>query len=454
MFHVGSARSALYNWLFARQHHGVFVLRIEDTDEARNEPEWTEGILSSMRWLGLDWDEGPIFQSERAARHAEAAARLYEMGLAYYCDCTPEARAARAKERGGPPGYDGYCRDRGLAPGEGRALRFRTPDEGVTVVHDIIRGDVEFPNASIEDFVIQKSNGGAIFHLANTVDDLDMGITHVIRGEEHLPNTPKGQLLWSALAEIEPPAFAHLPVLVNEQRKKLSKRRDKVALESYRDEGYLMEAMRNYLCLLGWAPGDDREMLTLDEMIGEFRLEDVNNSPAFFDVKKLSAFNQRYIQAMTDREFIDACRPFVERGPWPPEQFDQTKFDRLAPLLKERVRTLGEVPDWVDFVFRPEPVIDPASWDKAVVRVAQAPDLLSGAIDAYAIVPWEAAALHDVTQRLGEAHGLALGKAQAPLRVAVTGRTVGPPLFESLEVLGRDTTLARLKAARARLDAG
>jgi glutamyl-tRNA synthetase len=215
-----------------------------------------------------------------------------------------------------------------------------------------------------------------------------------------------------------------------------------------------MEAMRNYLCLLGWAPGDDREMLTLDEMISEFRLEDVNNSPAFFDVKKLSAFNQRYIQAMTDREFIDACRPFVERGPWPPEQFDQTKFDRLAPLLKERVRTLGEVPDWVDFVFRPEPVIDPASWDKAVVRVAQAPDLLSGAIDAYAIVPWESAALHDVTQRLGEAHGLALGKAQAPLRVAVTGRTVGPPLFESLEVLGRDTTLARLKAARARLDAG
>ena len=453
MFHVGSARSALFNWLFARQRQGVFVLRIEDTDEARNQPEWTEGILSSMRWLGLDWDDGPVFQSDRATRHAEAAARLYAEGRAYYCDCTAEARAARAAERGGPPGYDGFCRDRGLGPGEGRALRFRTPDEGSTVVHDVIRGDVEFPNASIEDFVIQKSNGGAIFHLANTVDDLDMAITHVIRGEEHLPNTPKGMLLWSALADTEPPVFAHLPVLVNEQRKKLSKRRDKVALESYRDEGYLMEAMRNYLCLLGWAPGDDREMLTLDEMIAEFRLEDVNNSPAFFDVKKLSAFNQRYIQAMDDWQFIEACRPFVERGPWSPENFDQAKFDRLAPLLKERVRTLGEVPHWVDFVFRPEPVIDPASWEKAIVRLPQAPDLLSAAIRAYATAPWEAAALHDVTQRLGDDQGLALGKAQAPIRVAVTGRAVGPPLFESLEVLGRETTLARLTSARARLDA-
>jgi glutamyl-tRNA synthetase len=454
MFHVGSARSALFNWLFARQHNGVFILRVEDTDEARNQPEWTEGILSAMRWLGLEWDEGPIFQSDRAGRHGEAAARLYAEGRAYYCDCTAEARDARAKERGGPPGYDGFCRDRGLGPGAGRALRFRTPDEGVTVVHDVIRGDVEFPNASIEDFVIQKSNGGAIFHLANTVDDLDMGVTHVIRGEEHLPNTPKGILLWLALGGGESPVFAHLPVLVNEQRKKLSKRRDKVALESYRDEGYVMEAMRNYLCLLGWAPGDDREMLTLEEMISEFRLEDVNNSPAFFDVKKLSAFNQRYIQAMDDRQFIEACRPFLERGPWLPEHFDQAKFDRIAPLLKERVRTLGEVPDWVDFVFRPEPVIDPASWDKAIVRLDQASDLLSAAIDAYATAPWDATALHDITQQLGEKRGLALGKAQAPIRVAVTGRTVGPPLFESLVVLGRETTLARLQAARARLDAG
>jgi glutamyl-tRNA synthetase len=453
MFHVGSARSALFNWLFARHHKGTFILRIEDTDEARNEPQWTEGILSAMPWLGLDWDEGPYFQSERAPRHAEAANALYAAGQAYFCDCTPEEVRRRAAERGGPPGYDGYCRGRGLGPGPGRALRFRTPDEGVTVVHDVIRGNVEFPNASIEDFVIQKSNGGAIFHLANTVDDLDMRVTHVIRGEEHLPNTPKGLLLWAALAGGEPPEFAHLPVLVNEQRKKLSKRRDKVALESYRDEGYLMEAMRNYLCLLGWAPGDDREMLTLDEMIGEFRLEDVNNSPAFFDVKKLTAFNQRYIQAMDDDAFIEACGPFLDRGPWPPDRFDEAKFARLAPLLKERVRTLGEVPGWVDFVFREDPEVDPASWDKALVRLPEAPAILTTAIDAYASAPWEAGALHDITEQLAAQQGLALGKAQAPIRVAVTGRTVGPPLFESLVVLGRETTLARLQAARARLSA-
>jgi len=454
MFHVGSARSALFNWLFARQHAGVFILRIEDTDEARNRPEWTDGILSAMRWLGLDWDEGPYFQSERAERHREMAERLFSLGLAYYCDCTVEEREARAKERGGPPGYDGFCRDRGLDPGEGRALRFRTPDEGVTIVHDVIRGDVEFPNASIEDFVILKSNGGAIFHLANAVDDLDMAVSHVIRGEEHLSNTPKALLLWAALGGPEPPVFAHLPVLVNEQRKKLSKRRDKVALESYRDEGYLMEAMRNYLCLLGWAPGGDREMLTLDEMIAEFRLEDVNNSPAFFDLKKLTAFNQRYLQAMDDRSFLEACGPFLDRGPWKPEDFELPVFARLAPLVKERIRTLGEVPDWVDFVFLPEPPVDPASWEKGVVRVAPAPAILDDAIAAYATADWTAVALHDVTLAIGERHGLALGKAQAPIRVAVTGKTVGLPLFESLEVLGRDRTLARLSAARSRLGAG
>ena len=454
MFHVGSARSALFNWLFARQRGGVFILRIEDTDEARNRPEWTDGILSAMRWLGLDWDEGPVFQSERAERHRQAAERLFGLGFAYYCDCTVEDRDRRAKERGGPPGYDGFCRERHLEPGEGRALRFRTPDEGVTVVHDVIRGDVEFPNANIEDFVILKSNGGAIFHLANAVDDLDMAVSHVIRGEEHLSNTPKALLLWAALGGPDPPVFAHLPVLVNEQRKKLSKRRDKVALESYRDEGYLMEAMRNYLCLLGWAPGGDREMLTLPEMISEFRLEDVNNSPAFFDLKKLTAFNQRYLQAMDDQTFAEACGPFLDRAPWKPEDFDQAVFDRLAPLIKERIRTLAEVPDWVDFVFLAEPQIDPASWDKGVARVPSARAILDDAIAAYATAEWTAASLHDVTLAIGERHGLALGKAQAPIRVAVTGRTVGLPLFESLEVLGLKRTLARLVAARARLDAG
>jgi glutamyl-tRNA synthetase len=440
MFHVGSARSALFNWLFARQQGGTFILRIEDTDEARNRPEWTEGILSAMTWLGVGWDEGPYFQSVRAPRHAEAAAELLAGGHAYYCDCTPEARDARAKARGGPPGYDGHCRDRGLDAAPGRALRFRVP-EGHTIVHDVIRGDVEVGNATIEDFVILKGNGGAIFHLANTVDDLDMAITHVIRGEEHLPNAPKGLLLWAALGGGPPPTYAHLPLLVNDQRKKLSKRRDKVALESYRAEGVLADAMRNYLCLLGWSPGGDRELLTVDEMIAEFRLEDVNNSPAFFDIKKLTSFNERYIQAMTEEDFVRACAAHFGRD-----------FRRMVPLLKERTKTLSDVAVMVDFVFLPEPTFDPVSWEKGVLKVAAAADLLSEARAAYAECAWDAPTLHDLTQGLGERHGLALGKAQAPIRVAVTGRTVGPPLFESLEVVGRERTLARLDAARRRLD--
>ena len=455
MFHVGSARSALFNWLFARQHGGVFILRIEDTDEARNQPEWTEGIQSAMKWLGLDWDEGPYFQSAQASRHSAAAAALYTAGAAYYCDCTTEARDERARARGGPPGYDGFCRDRGLPAGPGRALRFRVPP-GRTVVHDVIRGDPEYDNATIEDFVILKSNGGAVFYLANTVDDLDMGITHVIRGDEHLPNTPKYLLLWEALMAVEgvtqpPPVFAHLPVLVNEQRKKLSKRRDKVALESFRDEGYLADAMRNYLCLLGWSPGDDREMLTLDEMIAEFSLEEVNNSPAFFDVKKLTAFNERYIKAMDLDAFIGACEPFLARGPWEPADFDAAVFARIAEAVKERTKRLAEVPSWVDFLFLAEAPLDPDSWTKGVANVAAAPAILDDAIAGYAAASWDAATLHALTEEIAERHQLKLAKAQPPIRVAVTGRTVGPPLFESLEVLGRSRTLDRLRAARMRL---
>jgi len=456
MFHVGSARTALFNWLFARHHGGAFVLRIEDTDEARNQPEWTDGILSAMQWLGLDWDEGPLFQSERADRHREAAQQLFDAGLAYYCDCSPEARVARAGAKPGSPTppYDQFCRDRDLGPGPGRALRFRTPSAGVTVVHDLIRGHPEFGNDTIEDFVILKGNGGPIFVLANVVDDLDMAITHVIRGEEHLPNTPKALLLWEALGGGPSPVFAHLPLLVNEQRKKLSKRRDRVALESYRDDGYVMEAMRNYLCLLGWSPGRDREFLTLEEMIAEFRLEDVNNSPAFFDLKKLTAFNEHYLRALSDEEFIAACGPFLDRGPWKPEDFDEVTFSKVVPLVKERARTLAEVPRWVDFLFLPEPIIEPVSWEKAVLKNDAARAILAEALAQYETCPWEAQVLHDVTAAVGERHGLALGKAQAPIRVAVTGRTVGPPLFESLELLGRPRALARLRAALARLDGG
>jgi glutamyl-tRNA synthetase len=257
MFHVGSARSSLFNWAFAKQRGGAFVLRIEDTDASRNRPEWTDGIISAMAWLGMDASgyEGPLLQSANTDKHTAAAQQLLAKGHAYYCSCTREEIVART----GDPhrGYDGHCRDLGLGPGPGRALRFRTPDEGTTVVSDLIRGDVRFDNAAIDDFPVMRADGSVLFLLANVVDDMDMRISHVIRGEEHLPNTPKQQMMWQAL-DHEPPVWAHLPLLVNEKRQKLSKRRDKVALEDYRAEGYLAEAMRNYLMLLGWAPSGDR----------------------------------------------------------------------------------------------------------------------------------------------------------------------------------------------------
>ncbi len=455
MFHVGSARSALWNWLFARQHGGELVLRIEDTDESRNEAQWVDGIRSAMRWLELDWDE-EYRQSEHVERHRQAAEGLLAGGKAYYCECTADAIAAR-KAPGAPPGgYDGACRDRHLGPGPGRALRFRIPP-GRTVVEDIVRARVEFDNDRLGgDFVILKASGAPIFYLANTVDDLDERISHVLRGEEHLSNTPKNQLLWTALAPAgqPPPEWAHLPLLVNESRKKLSKRRDQVALESFRDEGYLMEAMRNYLCLLGWSPAGDRELLTLAEMIAEFRLEDVGSSPAFFDVKKLTSFNQHYIQALSLDEFIGASGPFLAQGPWAPGDFDFAAFERLAPLVQQRCRTLAEVPAMVDFLFLPEPRVDEGSWAKAVTANPVAGAILADAHGAYSDVSWHSGALHDVTLDVGARHGLALGKAQAPIRVAVTGRSVGLPLFESLEVLGRGPTMARLDAAVARLQAG
>lgn len=448
-FHVGGARTALFNRIVATQAGGTLVLRIEDTDTERNRDEWTQGILDALRWIGADWDEGPYFQSQRGALYAEAAERLHTAGAAYYCDCTAEVVAARTSTNR-TPGYDGHCRDRRLERGPGRALRFRTPDTGTTTVADVVRGNPTFDNALIEDFVLVRGNGAAMFILANVVDDLDMGITHVIRGEEHLPNTPKALLLWGALGGGTPPVFAHVSVMVNESRQKLSKRRDKVALEDYRHEGYLRDAMRNYLMLLGWAPPDGREIVPWEDVLRDFRLEDVNASPAFFDVKKLAAFNGEYLRALDADAFVEACAPWLTgpAAPWPPASFDAGAFRAMAPLVQTRVQVLGEVPGMVDFLFLDEPVIDQASWEKAMKDPGRA--VLGEAARAYEDCAWQADVLKQTLETVGAAHGQKLGKAQAPVRVAVTGRSVGPPLFESLEVLGRSRTLARLRAASSR----
>lgn len=450
MFHVGNARSVLFNWVLAKQTDGVMVLRIEDTDAERSRPEWVQGILDAMAWLGIGPDEyeGPLFQSAYVQHHRDAIDKLIAAGQAYYCDCRREQVVARTGSE--HRGYDGFCRDRGLSAGPGRALRFRTPDEGQTVVIDLIRGEPTFDNSTIEDFVIARGDGSPVFLLANVVDDMVMGITHVIRAEEHLPNTPKQQLLWQALGH-EPPIWAHAPILVNEKRQKLSKRRDRVALEDFRAEGYLAEAMRNYLMLLGWAPSGDREIVPWDDIVAEFRLSDVNPSPAFFDVKKLRAFNGEYIRAMAVEEFISACQPWLrgQAAAWRAEDYDEDAFAAVAPLAQTRVAVLSEIVPMVDFLFLPEPVEDEAAWAKTMTGDAAA--LLSDVIVAFEGCDWTADALKAAVERVGAARDLRLGKAQAPVRVAITGRTVGLPLFESLQVLGRERSFARLRAALAEL---
>jgi glutamyl-tRNA synthetase len=480
-FHVGSARTALFNWLFVRQHGGTFVLRIEDTDEARNRPEWTDGIIAALDWLGMAPDEGPYFQSAQQTTHAAAIDALWDSGALYACACTREEIDERTRRRAaaGDPtqGYDGHCRDLGLPRGEGRALRFRTPDEGEVRVEDLVRGEVDFPLRALEDFICVRGDGNPLFVLANAVDDRSMAISHVIRGEELLPTTPRQILLWGALnradgTDLALPTYAHLPLLVNEQGKKLSKRRDPVAVEMYRAQGYLPGAFRNYLALLGWSPGDE-EIVPLDVIVATFRLEDVQRSPAFFDVKKLNHMDGVYLRDLTVDEFVATARPWVDPVPgewspqswldprtdapvvappaWPSERFDAATFAALAEVTQERVTVLGEVPELVDFLFLGEAPDDPDSWQKAIVGDEGAPRILADALAAYETCPWEKDALHQATLEIADAVGRKLGKAQAPIRVAVMGRTRGLPLFDSLAVLGRNETCRRVAAALARV---
>ena len=431
--HVGSARTALFNWLFARSTGGTYVLRVEDTDAERNRPELTESLLAELEWLGLDWDEGPLYQSERRDRHREVVEGLLGSGLAYLCDAD-------------------NTEVEGSSITEGLAVRFRMPAGRSVEFEDVVRGAVSFSTDDLEDFVIWRSNGSPMFLLANAVDDADMGITHAIRGEDLLSGVPKVLLLLDAMGAPHP-TYAHLPLLVNEQRKKLSKRRDDVSIADYRERGYLAEAMVNYLALLGWGPPDDLEIRPLSEIVDVFRIEDVNKAAAFFDLKKLEHINATYLRALPKAEFVERVDPWIgEAAPWAAEMFDKVLFENMVDLIQEKLRTFSDTPRFVDFLFLDDPVDDADSWDKAMVKGKFAAEILDGAASAFADCEWSPEVLKEAVLDVGEAIGLKLGKAQAPLRVAVTGRTVGPPLFETMaEFMQRAEVLRRITRARARL---
>ena len=432
--HVGGARTALFNWLFARSTGGRFLLRIEDTDTERNRAELADVILDLLGWLGIEADEEPVFQSDNRDRHREAAEQLLREGKAYLCDADNNEVA-------------------GTELADGLAVRFRVAscEQETVVIQDAVRGEVSFAAAEMEDFVLWRSNATPTFLLANAADDIDMGITHAIRGEDLLPSTPKAMMVMESLGAAAP-AYAHLPLLVNEQRKKLSKRKDDVSLETWRERGYLPEAMANYLATLGWGPPDDIEIRPMTEILDLFKLEDVLKSPAFFDPKKLEHFNATHIRQLSSEEFMARLKPWLAKAAWPAERYRPEVMDALGPMVQEKIRTLADAERFVDWLMLEDPPVDADAWDKAIARNEKAAGILRSAIEAYETAAWEKDSLYDATLKLSEAHGLKLGKAQAPIRVAVSGRSVGPPLFESLVLLSREETLRRLRLALSKAE--
>ena len=454
---MGSARTALFNWLFARRHGGEMVLRVEDTDASLKTQAYVDAIIEPLRWLGLDWDSGPYFQSERRRLHSDAIERLVADGAAYYCDLTRAEIEERCAAAGLPVGYHGWSRDRDVADGAGVVVRFRCPDDGTTVVNDVVRGRVSFPNEALEDFVIRRGDGSPTFHVANAVDDHDMGITHVIRGEDLLNTTPRVLLLWQALGYGSVPAYAHLPLLVNAKRQKLSKRRDDVALDHYRRRGYLPEAIVNYLALLGWGPPDEVEIRPLDEIVALFELDAVKPAPAFFDPARLDHINSAYIKALTPEQFADRADPFLTgpEAPWPPERYDREIVGVLAPEIQQRIANLGEVAGWIDWILRPDVAYNERAWHKAMLKGRAAAQVLEAvearlAGDDFSSAERLEAIVMGVGDELTERIGARV-RSQPPVRVALSGTDAGLPLWEPMSLLGREATLARLRAARERL---
>jgi glutamyl-tRNA synthetase len=479
--HVGLARTALFNWAFARHHGGTFVFRIEDTDAARDTEDSYTLLLDVMRWLGLDWDEGPEVggphgpyrQSERGEIYADVARRLRAAGSAYPCYCSQDEldqRRDQARAAGRASGYDGHCRDLdeqqvAAYEAEGRrpVLRLRMPDRDITFP-DLVRGDVTFAAEHVPDYVLVRGNGQPLYTLVNPVDDALMQVTHVLRGEDLLSSTPRQIALYDALAAIGvgsgPPAFGHLPFVMGDGNRKLSKRDPESSLLGYRDAGYLPEGLLNYLALLGWALAEDRDIFSLDEMVAAFDIGRVNPNPARFDPKKCEAVNATHLRLLAPDEFARRLAPYLRAAGLLGADLDEPVNDAdeerrrsllaaAAPLVQERVSVLTEAVDMLRFLFVPDEsfVVDPddaaRTLDEQGVAVVRAAHAALSALEVWETTAIESALRAALVDALGLKPRLAFG----PVRVAVTGSRVSPPLFESLELLGRDRSLTRLDAA-------
>lgn len=457
--HIGTARAALFNWLYARHREGIFILRIDDTDQERSKVEFEEEILDSLRWLGLDWDEGvgvggphgSYRQSERLDRYQDVATSLVDGGAAYYDDRPAEELEElrqRAQKEGKHPGH--YIRRPERVRDEG-VIRLSVPHDAAVIFEDIVRGTIRFEPRDIDDFVILRSNGTPTYHLASTVDDVDYEITHVARGEDLLPSTPKHILLTRAMGHAEP-RYAHLPLLFGTDGKKLSKRHGATALSDYREQGFIPAAVFNYLATLGWSLDSETTIFSREQAVAAFDLADVSRNPAAFDPEKLAWMNGEYIRAMDVGEFSEMIRPHVEKATGRSlSEEEWTAFLQIAPLVQERTKLLPEAGEQVTFLFADIDSYDPKSWKKVMTKEG-VPDVLARGYARLAdLEEWGAESIEETLRELPEELGIGAGKTFQPLRVAVTGSSVSPPLFESIAALGREKTLQRIEQAQREL---
>lgn len=447
--HIGGARTALFNWLFARHHGGRFLLRIEDTDRERSTDAAIEAIFEGLRWLGLEWDAEPVFQFSRIERHKEVVEELLAQGKAYRCYTSPEEleeMREKARAEGRPARYDGRWRDRD--PSEAPAgvkpvIRFRSPDEGETIVRDYVMGDVRFPNEQFDDLILLRSDGTPTYNLSVVVDDHDMGITHIVRGDDHLTNAGRQSQIYAALGW-DIPEFAHVPLIHGPDGAKLSKRHGALGAEAYRDLGYLPEAMRNYLVRLGWSHGDD-EIFSTEQAIEWFNLESIGRSPARFDFAKLENLNGHYIREADNERLTDETIALMARlKGWKTDDAFRQKLLGLMPALKERAKTLVELGESVAFLLAQRPL---SFDDKAQQLLTEEARALLGRLASRleADNDWELEKIEATIRTVAEEEGLKLGKVAQPLRAAVTGSTVSPPIFDVLAILGREEALARIR---------